>query len=143
MDIFDAYDEEFKSLAANVRTKIGELDDIESASSPMHTDCAKSIRIVEGLLGQVNELIKQMELEARSSDDPATKRAASSKVQGYRDDLGSLQVGRAFFLLRAVFSAPLCRFSRPTPRSRPPRTAPREGVRCRAHVVLCFALVGV
>jgi primosomal protein N'' len=74
MSIFDAYDQEFSSLSKEINKNITELktaDKSEKATS--------SVKLIDALFSQANDLIKQMEVEVRSHD-PATRKVLSEKV---------------------------------------------------------------
>ena len=87
-----ADDDEFNALCADVRAKIAEVGDVEEGANPIHGGAPKAIKAAEGLLGQVKDLIAQMELEVRSNEDASAKKAAQAKVQNYKDDHSALQV---------------------------------------------------
>ncbi|CCI49443.1 unnamed protein product [Albugo candida] len=83
--IFDGYDEEYRALASDISKKISDV-----ATYEQEPDKKKSSLLHIGdLLKQGNQLIQQMELEARSLD-VATRRELSKKVEQYRKSLGSL-----------------------------------------------------
>ena len=75
-----------------MRAKIAEVGDVEEGANPIHGGAPKAIKAAEGLLGQVKDLIAQMELEVRSNEDASAKKAAQAKVQNYKDDHSALQV---------------------------------------------------
>ncbi|KAF0682629.1 Aste57867_25266 [Aphanomyces stellatus] len=83
--IFDSYDEEYKSLAQSISSKISEISSYEDAPDKKRT----AITHVSDLLTQASQLIQQMELEVRSLD-AATKRELSKKVDQYKKSLKSL-----------------------------------------------------
>ncbi|RHX96513.1 hypothetical protein DYB25_014253 [Aphanomyces astaci] len=81
--IFDGYDEEYKSLAQSVSSKISEIASYEEEPDKRRT----AITHATDLLTQASQL--QMELEVRSLD-AATKRELSKKVDQYKKSLKSL-----------------------------------------------------
>ncbi|KAF0758892.1 hypothetical protein AaE_003804 [Aphanomyces astaci] len=83
--IFDGYDEEYKSLAQSVSSKISEIASYEEEPDKRRT----AITHATDLLTQASQLIQQMELEVRSLD-AATKRELSKKVDQYKKSLKSL-----------------------------------------------------
>nr|CCA14767.1 conserved hypothetical protein [Albugo laibachii Nc14] len=88
--IFDGYDEEYRALASDISKKISDVATYEQEL--VGTVIAKkksSLMHIGDLLKQGNQLIQQMELEARSLD-AATRRELSKKVEQYRKSLGSL-----------------------------------------------------
>lgn len=83
--IFDAYDQEFTNLSREIQKNINEL---KAASQSEESDNSSSIRMIEGLLSQANDLLKQMNVELRSQD-PATRKILSEKVNQYMRSLQS------------------------------------------------------
>jgi hypothetical protein len=75
MSAFDSYDQEFSSLSQEIDRNVSELKSNDS-DSPQN---AALIRQAEGLFSQCQDIIKQMEVEARSQD-PATKKVLIEKV---------------------------------------------------------------
>jgi primosomal protein N'' len=84
MSIFDAYDQEFRALSQDINKNLSELKN-DTASNK-----ASSVRLVEGLLSQCGDLIKQMEVEVRGHD-PATRKVLNEKVIQYKKSLVSLK----------------------------------------------------
>ena len=80
MSIFEAYDTEFGSLASNIET---EMTSLRSLKGP---DALNKERMVAALLGQSQDLLKQMEVEVRSQDGPVRKKLGE-KVTQYRKAL--------------------------------------------------------
>lgn len=79
MSIFEAYDTEFSSLMKEVSKSIAEYKD-------SNDDKERGItlpQLIEGLLLQSSDLIKQMEIEARSSD-PSSRKILNEKVVHYK-----------------------------------------------------------
>ena len=83
--IFDAYDQEFSNLSREIQKNVNELKASQSAEE---SDNSSSIRLIEGLLSQANDLVKQMNVELRSQD-PATRKILSEKVNQYMKSLQS------------------------------------------------------
>ena len=83
--IFDAYDQEFSNLSREIQKNVNELKASQSAEE---SDNSSSIRLIEGLLSQANDLVKQMNVELRSQD-PATRKILSEKVSQYMKSLQS------------------------------------------------------
>lgn len=82
--IFDAYDQEFSNLSREIQKNINEL----KASQSDETDNSSAIRMIEGLLSQANDLVKQMNVEVRSQD-PATRKILTEKLNQYIRSLQS------------------------------------------------------
>lgn len=88
MSIFDAYNQEYSSICREISKNIAEL---RGESSDKGNDRSSSlIRQIEGLLQQANDLIKQMEIEARSHD-AGTRKALGEKVSEFKKSLISLR----------------------------------------------------
>jgi hypothetical protein len=86
MSVFDAYDQEYRSLVQEISRNISELKTYSSGDDR----ASSSIRQVEGLLKQASELIKQMEVEMRGQDS-ATRKVLTDKVGEYKKSLLSYQ----------------------------------------------------
>ena len=66
--------------------------------SPQDTEKVTGlVRLVEGLLSQAGDLIKQMEVEVRSHD-PATRKVLLDKVGQYKKSMLSHRSGISTFL---------------------------------------------
>lgn len=83
-NIFDAYDSEFNDLHRDLSKTINELRNNTDSNQNIQT------RQIDGLFSQVNDLLKQMEVELRSLDS-ATRKALSKKVASYKNTLSSLK----------------------------------------------------
>ena len=83
MSIFDAYDQEFSSLSQEISKNNAEL---KSCASSDADKASGLVRLVEGLLSQAGDLIKQMEVEVRSHD-PATRKVLLDKVATYKKSM--------------------------------------------------------
>lgn len=77
---FERYDEEFKSLKKQVQDSLQEEDQDEEVSG--HTS---------SLLGQCDELLKQMALEARSVENSSLKRELLAQVRSYKTEWQKLK----------------------------------------------------
>jgi hypothetical protein len=86
MSIFDAYDQEFRSLSSDINKNLSDLKNDSSNKDQART----TVRLVEGLLSQVGDLIKQMEVEVRGHD-PATRKVLNEKVSQYKKSVASLK----------------------------------------------------
>ncbi|RYH06283.1 hypothetical protein EON65_43075 [archaeon] len=76
MSIFDAYDAEFASLTKDINKNLNDLkSDPQNGSS--------LIKMIDALLSQAQDLIKQMEVELRSHDT-ATRKSLTEKVNVYK-----------------------------------------------------------
>lgn len=82
--LFDAYDQEFTSISQDINKNINELKLASGGAS------GGTIRHIENLLSQAQDLIKQMEVEVRSLD-PATKKVLNEKLQQYKKSTSSLK----------------------------------------------------
>jgi Vesicle transport v-SNARE protein N-terminus len=63
MSIFEAFDQEYASLSNDISKKIQELTNLSEKDKPQGF-----IRQIEGLFGEVQDTLKQMEIESRSHD---------------------------------------------------------------------------
>jgi chromosome segregation ATPase len=77
---FERYDDEFSSLIRQIETSL------QQPAAP-----TADPSYAQNLLRQCDDLIKQMALEARSSQDPAVKRNLLDKVREYKGQHQSLQ----------------------------------------------------
>ena len=86
---FDRYYEEFQSLTEQVSFKLSSLsvkaDSVDvgasSSSSKQWTTNGGELKIVQDLLLQADDIIKQMGLEARGVNDNGTKKELLEKVR--------------------------------------------------------------
>jgi multidrug resistance efflux pump len=86
MSIFDAYDAEFGSLKDEVLKNIAGLkEDLANNENPLPL-----FKLVDGLFMQSHDLIKQMELEARSNDS-AMRKKMNETVVGYKKSLQTMK----------------------------------------------------
>lgn len=79
MSIFEAYDAEFSALKQEIAKNISEFRDSGE-------DKEKSValrKLIDGLLSQSSDLIKQMEIEARSSE-AASRKVLNDRVLQYK-----------------------------------------------------------
>lgn len=88
--IFEAYDSEFSAINKEITKNINELKNDEEDNGP------SIIKQIDALFSQANDLIKQMEVEARSHD-VATRKILTEKLAQYKKSTGTLKVdfGRA------------------------------------------------
>eukprot|EP01035_Chromulina_nebulosa_P025220 gene25220-32910_t len=84
MSIFDAYDHEFSSLSQEISRNVSELKAYTSANDK--TDSL--IKMIDGLLKNSTDVIKQMELEVRGHD-PATRKVLTEKITQYKKSSSS------------------------------------------------------
>jgi vesicle transport through interaction with t-SNAREs 1 len=82
MSIFEAYDTEFGALAESIGKEFANLRAQEDGGN----DGGAAIRMLEALLSQSLDLIKQMEVEVRSHDGP-TRKQLGDKVSHYKKSL--------------------------------------------------------
>jgi hypothetical protein len=87
MSIFDAYDQEFRSLSSDINKN---LSDLKNTSGSDKDQARTTVRLVDGLLSQVGDLIKQMEVEVRGHD-PATRKVLNEKVVQYKKSVSSMK----------------------------------------------------
>ena len=85
---FDRYYEEFQSLTEQVSSKLSSLSDktesVNDGASSSSKQCPiddGELKIVQDLLLQADDIIKQMGLEARSVNDNGTKKELLEKVR--------------------------------------------------------------
>ena len=81
MSIFDAYDAEFSALKQEIAKNVAEFREDTGAPKP---------KLIEGLFLQANDLIKQMEIEARSSDS-SSRKILNEKVSKYKKSVQTLK----------------------------------------------------
>lgn len=86
MSIFDAYDTEFASLKQEI---VKNIEDYRN-SSENNEKSGSVLRLIEGLFMQSNDLIKQMEVEARSSD-ASSRKLLNDKVSQYKKAVSQLK----------------------------------------------------
>lgn len=86
MSIFEAYDSEFSSLTKEVTKNVNEYK-YNSAGDKSNVALVKQI---DALFSQINDLIKQMEVEVRGLD-PSTRKVLTEKVSQYRKSSASLK----------------------------------------------------
>jgi len=79
---FERYDAEFLSLSEQVKSKITKL-----CSGTTDTD----IKYTQGLLSQCDDLLKQMQVEARSVEASSTKNELLQKVRVCKAQLANLR----------------------------------------------------
>lgn len=82
MSIFEAYDTEFSSLLLEIRRNINEFKERSDGKE----NGTATTKLIEGLFLQSGDLIKQMEIEARSSD-PASRKILNEKVTQYKKSI--------------------------------------------------------
>ena len=85
--IFQAYDEEFTSLTKSISKEMVELKAIEDSDEE---DSSVKLRMVDALIKQSMDLMKQMEIEVRSQDGQ-TRSHLGEKLVLYRKALKSQQ----------------------------------------------------
>eukprot|EP00904_Undaria_pinnatifida_P004519 jgi/Undpi1/14068/HiC_scaffold_9.g03719.m1 len=85
--IFDAYDEEFLALTQDIGNNISHLATYETDSVKKRTQLTH----VDALIGQAGDLLKQMEIEVRSTQDASTKKELAGKISSYKKTLQSLR----------------------------------------------------
>lgn len=84
MSIFDAYDTEFSALRQEISKNISEYRECsEDRSTSLY-------KLVEALLLQSSDLIKQMEIEARSSDS-SSRKILNEKVSQYKKTTAAMK----------------------------------------------------
>jgi vesicle transport through interaction with t-SNAREs protein 1 len=88
---FERYDAEFESLSGQVQGKISKVGGGLGDSD---------IKYCQGLLSQCDDLLKQMQIEARSVDNPDEKktflqkvRTCKARLSNLRDDYNSAKTG--------------------------------------------------
>lgn len=83
--IFEAYDSEFSAINKEIGKNINDLKNDEEDRGP------SIIKQIDALFSQTSDLIKQMEVEARSND-AATKKILTEKLVQYKKSIGTLKV---------------------------------------------------
>ena len=93
MSIFDAYNSEFQSILEEIKKNINDLKsfiktiNLNEMSNKNDLKSSNTIKIIEALFSQSNELIKQMEVEVRSHDI-ITKKKLNEKLLSYKSSIG-------------------------------------------------------
>lgn len=91
--IFNAYDQEYNNLSQEIQRNISELKHASSSKGDVESGSAASkTRHIDALLGQAQDLIKQMNVEVRSQDI-ATRKVLTEKVGTYTKALSNLRGG--------------------------------------------------
>lgn len=91
---FERYDEEFKSLTEQVTSKLRPLDPNNAAAAAAaggNSSAEADLRMASALLQQADDLLKQMGLEARTVEDPSSKRDLLGKVRVCKARLANLR----------------------------------------------------
>lgn len=87
MSVFEANEEEFLGVCRQCSKAI-------SQASTYENDADKKLDLLNNVsrdLGQAKDLIRQMEVEVRSQDSAAAKRALADKVSSHKQTLSALQ----------------------------------------------------
>ena len=82
--IFEAYDSEFSAIGKEINKNINELKNDTDDRAP------SIIKQIDALFSQSHDLIKQMEVEARSHD-AATRKILTEKLAQYKKSTGTLK----------------------------------------------------
>jgi Vesicle transport v-SNARE protein N-terminus len=77
--MFESYHEEFVTLSTDLSRTISHASTYESNPTARSTQ----LRQANALIGQADDLLKQMEVEARSSSDAITRKDLQGKVRGW------------------------------------------------------------
>lgn len=98
---FERYDEEFLSLTGQISAKLSPLHPsaLSDRPSPLPTSSSADVKMAHNLLLQADDLLKQMGLEARGTEDAVIK----------RDLLGKVSVSQCFLnfvIVRGPFDIP-------------------------------------
>mmetsp|Transcript_16613 Transcript_16613/g.24591 ORF Transcript_16613/g.24591 Transcript_16613/m.24591 type:complete len:220 (+) Transcript_16613:76-735(+) len=85
--IFESYSDEFSSLRSEIQSLLSHAATYETEPS------AKSSKLRQGqnLISQAEEILKQMDIEARNAPDQATQNEHQSKLKTYKRGLASLK----------------------------------------------------
>ena len=83
--VFEGYVEEYSDLSASIGRQITQLREQSG------DERRASVRAVEGELGKLEELVQQMELEARSSGKGSGAKELQSQAKTRRSELGALR----------------------------------------------------
>lgn len=86
MSIFEAYDTEFSSLKQEISKNVDEY----RSSSDNSEKSGSLLRLIDALFMQSNDLIKQMEVEARSSDS-SSRKVMNERVSEYKKAVQQLK----------------------------------------------------
>jgi len=96
---FERYDEEFESLCGQIESNLAKVSssDIESGENSS-SNSSSHVKMATTLLAQCDDLIKQMSVEARGSNDKELKKEYLQKVRvckaryaNLKDDVASAQ----------------------------------------------------
>lgn len=83
MSIFDRYDTEYRSLLEQINSKISQLSTYDNNDK----DKSSTIQLTSGLFRQADDLLKQLDMEARDQSD----RTMKEKCKTYKKSLQSLR----------------------------------------------------
>eukprot|EP00611_Tribonema_gayanum_P010923 TRINITY_DN21026_c0_g1_i1.p1 TRINITY_DN21026_c0_g1~~TRINITY_DN21026_c0_g1_i1.p1 ORF type:complete len:221 (-),score=36.92 TRINITY_DN21026_c0_g1_i1:872-1534(-) len=85
--IFESYHEEFVTLTTDLSRNISHASTYETNPAAR----SGQLRQANVLLGQADDLLKQMEVEARSTPDAPIRRDLQAKVASYKKSLASVR----------------------------------------------------
>ncbi len=85
--IFDAYDEEFAAVTGEISRQISHVRTYEEDDQIRRN----ILRSLDAQLGQALDLMKQMEVEVRSTENPHEKCALHDRVLSYKKTMLSLR----------------------------------------------------
>ena len=60
-NLFERYDDEYRTLSSQIQSKISDLSSYSSTSG----ESASGVTLTQGLMRQADDLIKQMDMEVR------------------------------------------------------------------------------
>jgi hypothetical protein len=87
---FTQYDEEFNEISEQAKTAIQRLSrDIESLDASSEVD--SEVRHITNLITQCDDLLKQMTIEARETDDAAMKKSHLNQVRICKTNLDNIK----------------------------------------------------
>lgn len=86
---FERYDAEFLSLMEQVKSRLRNVSSLTS-NSPTAVNGEADMKYTQGLLSQCDDLLKQMQVEARTADS-STKQVWLQKVRGCKAQLANLR----------------------------------------------------
>lgn len=86
---FERYDAEFLTLMEQVKSRLRNASSVTS-NSPTAVSGEADMKYTQGLLSQCDDLLKQMQVEARTADS-STKQVWLQKVRGCKAQLANLR----------------------------------------------------
>jgi hypothetical protein len=85
--LFDAYDDEFTGLCRDISSRLSHANSYEDSAD----ERGRLLSAANSIIAQAADLIKQMQIETRSEEDPGTRRSMNEKVIQFQGTLARLR----------------------------------------------------